>query len=118
MKFTHRSPIAGLVSASCLLVFSIALYSDAHAQEYGDAVKGAIYVQQICRTCHGVARGETSPSIQAPNLSDVANIKGISGTALNVALLTPHHDMPNLVLDAQQRTDVIAFILGLKSPQR
>ena len=29
--------------------------------------------------------------------------------ALNVALLTSHPTMPNIVLDAQERADVIAF---------
>ena len=98
-----------------LSIFVIATASDVWAQEYGDAVKGAIQVQQICGTCHGIARGEGSTNVLAPNFSDVANTKGISGTAINVAILTPHHDMPNLILSAQERSDVIAFILGLKT---
>lgn len=102
-------------AAAWLFVF--AMGPEAIAQEYGDAVKGAIQVQQICGTCHGVARGEASTNVLAPNLSDVANTKGISGTAINVALLTPHYDMPNLILTAQERSDVIAFILGLKTPK-
>lgn len=109
----------GLLKIS--LIIAITIFASAtifsatpFAQDYGDAVKGAILVQQICGTCHGVARGAPSPNDLAPNFSDVANTKGISGTALNVALLTPHHNMPNLILDEQQRADVIDFILGLK----
>ena len=110
MKSQRKFSIAALVFVACLIDTSIASRWSARAQEFGDPVRGAIQVQRICGTCHGVARGEASPNRQAPNFSDVANIKGISGTALNVALLTPHHDMPNLVLDTQQRADVIAYL--------
>jgi len=34
--------------------------------------------------------------------------------ALNVALLTSHRSIPNIVLNAQERADVIAFIMTLK----
>ena len=107
----------GLPASAWLFSFAIANGPGALAQENGDAVKGAIQVQQICGACHGVARGEASKNVLAPNLSDVANTNGISGTAINVALLTPHYDMPNLILNAQERSDVIAFILGLKTPR-
>jgi hypothetical protein len=39
----------------------------------------------------------------------------MSAMALNVALLTSHRSMPNIVLDAQERADIIAFILTLKA---
>ena len=35
--------------------------------------------------------------------------------ALNVALLMSHRSIPNIVLNAQERTDLIAFILTLKT---
>lgn len=109
-----KSPIA-------LPVFALSLFAvaPAQAQQFGDPVQGAIQTQRVCSTCHGVARGETSPNTSAPNFNDIANTKGMSGMALNVALLTPHHQMPNLILNSQERADVIAFILGLRmTPQR
>ena len=91
----------------------------ARAQEYGDPIQGAIQTQRVCSTCHGVARGEASRNAAAPNFNDIAVVKGMSETALNVALLTPHHQMPDLILSSQERSDVIAFILGLKlAPER
>ena len=39
----------------------------------------------------------------------------MSGIALNVALLSPHRAMPNIILDSQERADVIAYILSLKT---
>ena len=35
--------------------------------------------------------------------------------ALNVSLLSSHRSMPNIVLDPQERADVVAYILSLKS---
>lgn len=97
---------------------SLSPVASAQAQEFGDPVQGAILTQRVCSTCHGVARGELSRNTSAPNFNDIASIEGMSGTALNVALLTPHHQMPNLILSSQQRADVIAFILGLKLPTK
>lgn len=39
----------------------------------------------------------------------------MSAMALNVALLTSHRSMPNIIIDAQERADIIAFILTLKA---
>jgi hypothetical protein len=39
----------------------------------------------------------------------------MSAMALNVALLSSHRSMPNIVLDAKERTDVVAYILTLKT---
>lgn len=105
---------------SNLSVITFAIYATvtltgrAHAQATGDPVRGAILAQQVCSTCHGVARGEVSRNAAAPNFNVIATVEGMSGTALNVALLTPHHSMPNLILTTEQRADVIAFILGLR----
>jgi hypothetical protein len=48
-------------------------------------------------------------------LTATANTKGMSAIARNVALLKSHRSMPNIVLVAQERADVIAFILTLKT---
>jgi hypothetical protein len=34
--------------------------------------------------------------------------------ALNVFFQTPHRAMPNLILEADQKNDVIAYIMSLK----
>jgi hypothetical protein len=57
----------------------------------------------------------TQLGLGSSTLSAIANVKGMSAMALNVALLTSHRSMPNLVLDAQERADIIAFILTLKA---
>lgn len=105
------------------LLFSIALMVAAgalldapvFAQESGDATRGWKLAFGTCAVCHGVHNDDKSGSGGAPNFSSIANVKGISAMALNVALLSSHRSMPNIMLDAQERADVIAFILTLKT---
>lgn len=84
------------------------------AQEFGDAKRGSVLALGTCGVCHGVNKGEASANPLAPPFSSIAEAKGMSAMALNVALLTPHHAMPNIMLDPQERSDVIAYILSLK----
>jgi mono/diheme cytochrome c family protein len=112
-KFQTTSVRASIFAAG-VIVGLAALQTSGKAQEFGDPVQGAILTQKVCSTCHGVARGEASPNPAAPNFNHIGSIKGMTATALNVALLTPHHQMPNLILTSQERADVIAFILGLQ----
>ena len=60
-------------------------------------------------------KGDNTGNPLAPPFKAIAESKGMSAMALNVALLTPHHAMPNIMLDPQERADVIAYILSLKS---
>lgn len=86
----------------------------ASAQEYGDASRGSTLALNVCVACHGVRHGENSPNPLAPPFVVVAETRGMSAMALNVALLSPHRAMPNIMLDAQERADVVAYILTLK----
>ena len=85
------------------------------AQDTGNATRGWKLAVRTCAGCHWVRHEGKSGSLRAPTLAAIANTKGMSAMALNVALLTSHHSMPNIVLDAQDRADVIAFILTLKA---
>ena len=85
------------------------------AQEYGDASRGSAVATGVCIACHGVRRGENSINPLAPPFSVIAATKGMSTMALNVALQTPHRAMPNIMLESQERADVVAYILTLKS---
>jgi mono/diheme cytochrome c family protein len=87
----------------------------AGAQEYGDASHGSALALRVCVACHGVRKGENSPNPLAPPFTVIAETRGMSAMALNVALLSPHRAMPNIMLDPQERADVVAYILGLKA---
>ena len=84
------------------------------AQEVGDAKRGSVLALGTCAVCHAVSKGKGGSSANplAPPFSTITEVKGM---ALNVALLTPHHAMPNIMLDPQERADIIAYILSLKS---
>jgi mono/diheme cytochrome c family protein len=87
------------------------------AQEVGDAKRGSVLALGTCSVCHAVSKGKGGSSANplAPPFSTITEVKGMSAMALNVALLTPHHAMPNIMLDPQERADIIAYILSLKS---
>ena len=90
--------------------------SFANAQEFGDAKKGAILAERICAQCHAVKNGEArSPNSNAPKFGNVAKTSGMTPTALRVWLQTSHPTMPNLVLENDEKDNIIAYLLSLKS---
>lgn len=101
------------LAAAALVLAVVPIGSVAKAQD-GDAVRGATVALQVCAACHAVRRGDASTYPQAPPFTVIAETKGMSPTALAVALLSPHRAMPNIMLDPQERADVIAYILTLK----
>ena len=109
MQRSRRNWIALSVAAAALLS------APAWAQEYGDASRGATLAVGVCVACHGVRKGEGSVNPLAPPFTVIADVRGMSAMALNVALLSSHRAMPNIMLDPQERADVVAYILSLKS---
>jgi len=96
------------------LVAAFLLGTPALAQDYGDAKRGSVLALGTCAGCHSVRKVGSSANPSAPPFRTIAKTKGISAMALSVALQTPHHAMPNIMLDPQERADVIAYILLLK----
>ncbi len=103
-----------LVSIALILAVGALLKAQVFAQEIGDATRGWRLAFGSCAVCHGIRNGGKSRS-RAPTFSAIANVRGMSAMALNVALLSSHRSMPNIVLNAQDRADIIAFILTLKT---
>ena len=54
-----------------------------------------------------------SPRVGVATFKTIANTPGMTGTALAVWLRTPHKSMPNLIIEAEDRNNVIAYILSL-----
>lgn len=104
-----------LIVIALMVTVGALLDAPVFAQEIGNATRGWKLAFGTCAVCHGVRNGGKSRSRLAPTFSAIANVKGMSAMALNVALLSSHRSMPNIVLDAQERADVIAFILTLKT---
>jgi mono/diheme cytochrome c family protein len=84
-------------------------------QERGDVRRGSAVALETCAGCHGVRKGERSLNPRAPQFLSIAEVSGMTAMALNVALLTSHPIMPNIRLEPQERSDVIAYILSLKT---
>jgi mono/diheme cytochrome c family protein len=83
-----------------------------------DARRGLAFATQTCAECHGVRAGERSRNPAAPAFEVVAGVPGMTALALQAALQTSHREMPNLILQANERADVIAYILSLAPKSR
>ena len=85
------------------------------AQEIGDIPNGRNIATTVCAACHMVGKGEfLSPADGAPAFARIAATPGMTSIALSAALLTSHRQMPNIILQPDERRDVIAYILSLK----
>ncbi len=75
------------------------------------AAMGLHYAQQFCATCHAVASGDLqSPNPSAPSFEVIANLPGMTGTALNAWLHSPHPSMPNVIVSPADRDNVAAYL--------
>jgi len=98
-------------SAAALLVL---LVGASHAQ-VGNRETGLALAQQVCSECHAIRAGQArSPNSRSPTFSELATTPGMTSIALTVALTTPHAGMPMFMLTAEQREDIIAYILSLR----
>src|SRR6516225_2818037 len=81
-----------------------------YAQE-GNVSRGAEIARSICAACHVVARAQpAAPNSQAPPFPTIAGTPGMTSIALSAALMTSHRLMPNIILEPEERRDVIAYI--------
>jgi mono/diheme cytochrome c family protein len=86
------------------------------AAEIGDSEKGVAIADDVCSGCHAIRKGQfLSPDSMAPTFVRIATTSGMTGIALNVALMTPHGGMPMFRLSTEQKEDLIAYILSLKN---
>jgi len=84
-------------------------------QEIGQSSRGLVLAQRLCAECHAVQREYSrSPNANAPRFQAIASIPGMTATALSAALNTSHRAMPNIMLAADEQTDIITYILSLK----
>ena len=87
----------------------------AWAQDIGHPERGLALARQACSECHAIEKAQArSPNAAAPRFESIANIPGMTAIALSVALQTSHRTMPNVILNADELSDIIAYILSLK----
>ena len=85
------------------------------AQEIGQAGHGRALAERLCAQCHAVKKQQkASPNQDAPPFGEIASAPGMTSIALSAALQTSHASMPNIMLEAEERADIIAYIISLK----
>lgn len=100
--------------AAAALVAAIVIPGTA-ARAAGDVRKGLAYAEKICAECHAVKAGVMrSPKAGATPFDTVMRVPGMTPLALMVFFQSPHPTMPNLIVEAQDREDLIAYMLSLK----
>jgi mono/diheme cytochrome c family protein len=105
----------GLTLLAALAVAGLLHPSPILAQGAEDIWHGREIARTICAACHVVAKGQlVSPNSEAPPFPALAATPGMTTIALTAALLTSHRLMPNIVLQPDERRDVIGYILSLK----
>jgi mono/diheme cytochrome c family protein len=88
-------------------LFLVATLPSALGQQLGDPVAGQRLAAANCATCHGAHRA-------APAFAAIAAMPSTTQTSLGVFLRTSHASMPNLILSAADRNNLIAYILSLR----
>ena len=101
-----------VLAAAIALPVSI---SCAAAQEIGHPNRGLALAQRLCSECHAVEKQRArSPNVDAPRFAAIAATPGMTSIALSAALNTSHRSMPNVLLQADEQADIIAYILTLR----
>ena len=102
-----------LLLASC--VGAEPQLADATDADHQAAARGLAYSREVCAGCHAVAVGEqSSPNPNAPPFAVIANLPGMTPTALNAWLHSAHASMPNLIVAPNDRADVAAYLQSIK----
>ena len=103
-----------LVGATGVVV-SLLAGGQAWAQDAGNRGAGLILARQICSECHAVEKAQArSPNVAAPRFETIAGTPGMTATALSAALQSSHQTMPNVMLNGNELSDIIAYILSLQ----
>ncbi len=103
--------------AAIAVLFASVTMGQVAAAEFGDAARGATVAERWCTNCHLAVKTQTkAPKDAVPSFNAIAARESTSKEELDGILSAPHGPMPVDVLSRQDRADVIAYILSLKTP--
>jgi len=98
-----------IVSGTTLVTTIAALSGSAGAQTDSASIQaGRQLADTQCAQCHGVDRKAQSTNPSAPAFEDIANVPGMTATALTVALRTSHQLMPNIIYLSLENEEFLA----------
>jgi mono/diheme cytochrome c family protein len=87
----------------------------AQGAQIGSVEQGLAIARERCAECHLIVKENgRSANEKAPTFARIANIPGMTATALKAALNTSHRTMPNLVIKDDDADSIIAYILSLR----
>ena len=94
-----------------IIVMGIAFAVEcAEAQEASCGTRACV-TRQVCAECHSVEKGQVrSPNAAAPSFEAIANVPGMTAIALHATLQTSHRTMPNVMLNPDELSNVVAYI--------
>src|SRR5262245_42913879 len=96
-------------------VVAILAAGRAQTAQVGSAQQGLRLARSICSECHLVVKeAGRSNDPAAPTFEAIANTPGLTAATLASALQTAHKTMPNVVLKADDLSDIVAYILSLR----
>jgi cytochrome c len=98
-----------------ILLLAVSTGLMAEEADRGDPQAGFTYAKDVCANCHAISN-YTSPVAEAPAFDQIANT--MSAEAILTWMQTKHPKMPNITLEREDLTDVIAYILSLKANSR
>ena len=102
-----------------LLAFVSLTQDLANAATLGDPKAGQTYARTHCASCHSILPdGNASPVNEATPFQKIADTGGMNRTALFVFFRSPHPTMPNLIVRGDDKDNIIAYILSLKSEKQ
>lgn len=108
-----------------LLPVGVAAASSACSIFQSDASKGRAIADNWCAECHRVAANQPSgsrpghilpPPIAAPSFMSIAARPGIDADKLHHFMAELHLPMPIYRLSADEKNEVISYILSLRPP--
>jgi cytochrome c2 len=106
------SPIKPVILAAGLVTAALSVYA-----QNGVAAAGDAFAREACNACHVVDEEQRAPRliVVGPAFRDIANTSGrhhycSAGLSYDFA-----PKMPNLILTPEDRADVIAYTLSLRS---
>lgn len=106
--------IGRLIGSISVTVFLL-LCREGWTQDTSRSEAGLGLARRICSECHAVDRNlVSSPNSAAPRFETIANVPGMTAIALSVALQRSHKTMPNIILNTDERRDLVSYILSLQ----
>lgn len=101
------SSLGGLI-----VLFLAALPASAQT---GDPAAGERLAEADCAICHEIKPGSRPkrPESKAPSFVDISRMPSTTELSIKVFLRSPHANMPNIVLTAEETDNLAAYILSL-----